>query len=338
MKALLLVCLVLAGCLPQAHEEALTGEAPGPSFGAEALVPVPPPAPPDTAATFEAAPASQTAPPPSEEVSFSPEAHESMDPVPLLSGDDLLSLRLSSRAEAVLELPCGAFLYGRNAHERLAPASLTKLVTALIAVEQPELDALAPVRVSSSWLAATTRSTVMGLEPGMQLSLRDLLYGLLPSGNDAALAIAERVAGSVPAFVELMNEKVAKLGLRNTRFANPHGLDAPDHYTTAFDIAVIGRAFLEHPELARIAATESYQPHWSRPPLKNSNQLLRLYPGALGVKIGYTRAAGQTVVAAAERDGRLLIVSVLGSMNRYADAIALLDWAFSNTQPSCPSE
>ena len=334
----LVASAVLWACLGSPVAEPFP-EATGPSFGAEQELlspalppaaqptwsPTPPPAPPS-----EPLRAEETAPPPVADVG---------DPVPLYAEHELPLGRLSSKAEAVLELPCGAFLYGRNAHERLAPASLTKLVTALIAIEQPDMDTPDAVRVSASWLAATTRSTVMGLEPGMQPTLRDLLYGLLlPSGNDAAIAIAERIAGSVPAFTQLMNRKVEELGLRNTHFANPHGLDAPEHYTSAFDIAIIGKRFLEHEALASIVTAESYLHRWGRPLLRNNNQFLRLYPGAMGVKIGYTRAAGQTIVAAAERDGRRLLVAVLGSTNRYADAIALFDWAFTNTPPACPPE
>src|SRR3989304_789316 len=132
-----------------------------------------------------------------------------------------------------------------------------------------------------------------------------LLYGLLPpSGKDAAVAIAEHVAGSVPAFVELMNEKADELGLRNTHFANPHGLDDADHYTSAHDIAVFGRELLRRPELAEIVGSMEYQPAWDRPAFSNSNRLLFDYPESIGIKIGFTDKAGQTIVAGAGRGGR----------------------------------
>ncbi len=244
--------------------------------------------------------------------------------------------KITGRTAVALELPCGALLYANNAHQRLAPASLTKIATALVAIERAELSEIVKVEVNSALLSASSGSSVMGLKPGQRLSLRDLLYGLLlPSGNDAGIAIAEHLAGSVPEFAKLMNRKVDDLGLVNTRFANPHGLDDLIHYTTAYDIAVLGQELMAQPVLADIVATQTYQPAWDGPPVWNGNRLVYEYEGALGVKTGYTAAAGQTIVAAAERDGRRLIVSVLGAWDRYSDAIALFEWAFANTEPAC---
>ena len=247
--------------------------------------------------------------------------------------------KITGRSAAVIDLPCGAVLYGLNEHARFAPASTTKIATALVAVERANLDATVDVRVNSGLLAASTASTVMGLEPGMRLSLRDLLYGLLlVSGNDAAIAIGDQVAGSTQAFVAMMNAKVQQLGLADTHFVNPHGLDEPGHYSSAYDMALLGRALVGQTELATIVRTKRYRPAWDGPELANGNELLDRYPGAIGVKIGYTEKADQTIVAAAERDGRTIIVSVLASWDRYADAMALLDWAFATTQRACPGE
>ena len=244
---------------------------------------------------------------------------------------------ITGLAAAMIEEPCGASLYDYNAHERRAPASLAKIATALVALEGADLSEMVEVRVHGGELAVTTDSTVMGLLPGQRLSVRDLLYGLLlPSGNDAAIAIAEHVGDSGPAFVGLMNSKVEQLGLRDTHFANPHGLDDPDMYTTAFDIAVLGRELMLQPELAAIVRTRIYQPAWDGPPLWNGNGLLYRYPEAVGVKIGFTDNGGQTIVAAAERDGRVVIVSVLGSSDVYQDVITLFEWAFSNVPSVCP--
>lgn len=244
--------------------------------------------------------------------------------------------KLTGQTAAVIEQPCGALLYGLNPHERRAPASLTKIATAIVAEEQADLSELVDVRVNGALLRASSGSSVMGLTPGQRLSLRDLLYGLLlPSGNDAAIAIAEHISGSVPAFSALMNGEVAALGLTNTRFANPHGLDDLINYTSAYDIAMLGRELLQRPELAAIVVTQSYQPAWSGPPVWNGNRLVYDDPDTLGVKTGYTAAAGQTIVAASEREGRTIIVSVLGAWDRYADARALLDWAFASVPPSC---
>ncbi len=242
---------------------------------------------------------------------------------------------ITARAAVIIEEPCGALLYGDNANQRLAPASLAKIATALVAAERADLSEIVDVRVDGTELALTTDSTVMGLEPGQQLSLRDLLYGLLlPSGNDAALAIAEHVSFTTTAFVDLMNDKVEQLGLSDTNFTNPHGLDEFGQYTSAFDIAMLGRELTRQPELAAIVRTTTYQPAWDGPPLWNGNRLV-YSPDSLGVKIGYTDAAQQTIVAAAERGGRRLIVSALGSSSIYDDAAALLDWAYASSESVC---
>jgi D-alanyl-D-alanine carboxypeptidase len=244
--------------------------------------------------------------------------------------------QVTARGAAVYEAPCNVLLYGRNIHQRFAPASLTKIATALVAAERSDLSNTTVVDVNGALLAESTNSTVMGLEPGMELSLRDLLYGLLlPSGNDAAIAIAEAVGGSVQGFVQLMNAKAAALGLTDTHFSNPHGLDEAGLYTSARDIALLGEEALDDPELADIVRTKTYQPLWDGPPVWNGNELLNIYPSAIGVKIGYTEKAGQTIVAAAERDGRRVVVSILSSWDRYSDASQLLDWAFDQTSPAC---
>ncbi len=242
-------------------------------------------------------------------------------------------------AVALVEEPCGALLYAVNHHERLAPASLTKIVTALVAVDRAPLSAMVRVDVDGGEVNFTTGSTVMGLKRGMTLSLRDLLYGLLlPSGNDAALAIAQHVAGSVPAFVEMMNRQVQRLGLQDSQFRNPHGLDDPEHYSSAYDMAMLALELLHRRELAEMVAARTYQPAWEGPLLWNNNPFLYWYPGAIGVKIGYTDEARQTIVAAAEKEGRRLIVSILRSEDAVRDAEQLLDWAFVNIAPQCSPE
>jgi D-alanyl-D-alanine carboxypeptidase len=246
---------------------------------------------------------------------------------------------IGGRAAVVIEDACDGVLYSHNPDLELPPASLTKIMTALVAVDRAQLADMVDVRVNSALLAESTGSSVMGLEPGMRLSMRDLLYGLLlPSGNDAAVAIAQQVAVTVPAFVSLMNAKAQAMGLEHTHFANPHGLDDTNHFTSARDIAELGRALLADPELAAIVRTKQYRPAWDRGEIWNGNELLLSYPGIIGVKIGYTEKAGQTIVAAARRDGRTLIVSLLASPDRYADATALLDWAFASTTSVCTSE
>ena len=209
-------------------------------------------------------------------------------------------------------------------------------MTAIVATEREDLARVVEVDVNSALLVVSTDSTVMGIEPGMRLSLRDLMHGLLMvSGNDAAAEIAMEVGGTMPRFVEMMNAKVEELGLQNTHFANPHGLDEPGLYTSAYDIGLLGNELLADAELASIVAKRQYTANWNGPDLWNGNRLPVLYPEVVGVKIGFTEGAKQTIVAAAEREGRRLIVSVLGSNDRYTDAIALLDWAWLNTEPAC---
>lgn len=244
--------------------------------------------------------------------------------------------RPTAFAAALVEAPCGAPLYGFNERLRLAPASLTKIATALVVVDRADLSEVVDVTVNGPELSLATDATVMGLAPGDRLTVQDLLYGmLLPSGNDAAIALAEHVGGSVPAFVDLMNQKAAELGLSETSFANPHGLDDPGLYSSAHDMALLGVELLRNPLLAKIVRTSVYQPAWNRPPVTNLNLLLKIYPDAIGIKTGFTDDAGQTIAAAAERDGRTLVAAVLHSEDLYVDAVDLLEWGFANTPPAC---
>jgi D-alanyl-D-alanine carboxypeptidase len=247
-------------------------------------------------------------------------------PVPAISGG----------AAAVFEEPCGRLLYGLNQDTQLPPASLTKIVTALVAAEKKPLTDGVDVVVDGGALSINTGATVMGLKPGQRLTLFDLLNGLiLRSGNDAALTIAQAVAGNEEEFVKLMNEKVQSLGLDNTHFVNSHGLDSPGHYSSAYDMGVLGGQLLKNPGLAGIAASQSYAPAWDGGQLTNINLLLSNYEGAIGIKTGYTDLAGMTIVGGADRNGRRLVVSVLQSSDVYVDAMSLLDWAFANTAPAC---
>ena len=247
-------------------------------------------------------------------------------PVPAISG-------LSA---AILEEPCGKQIYAFNENTRYPPASLAKLMTALVAANHANLNDIITSPLDGFTLSQENDGTVMGIELGQKLSLRDLLYGLLlRSGNDAALVIAQYVGGSEEGFVQMMNEEAASLGLKDTRFTNPHGLDNPRLFVSAHDIAIIGHEVLKQPALAEIMRTTSYTPDWDKGELENINLFLTNYPGAIGLKTGFTPTANQTIVAAATRDGRTLLVSVLHSVDEYVDASALFDWAFDNTTPAC---
>ena len=176
------------------------------------------------------------------------------------------------------------------------------------------------------------RSTLMGLEPGDEFTLRDLLYGLmLPSGNDAALAIARHVSGTEQAFAREMNAFARRLGLTDTHFSNPHGLGRRNHYTTAYDIAILARYLMTIPELREVVGAASWSANGSRTiNMRSLNPLLWSYPGVDGVKTGYTWSAGRTIVASAVRDGRRIYVVLLDAPDRDGDARKLLEWTFES--------
>jgi D-alanyl-D-alanine carboxypeptidase len=243
---------------------------------------------------------------------------------------------VSARSVAVVEGSCGALIYGRDERAPFPPASLTKLMTAAVATDQADVSMMITSHVDGAALYDETGSTIMGLKPGMQLSLLDLLYGLLlPSGNDAAIAIAEGISGSQDAFVRLMNEKAQSLALDDTHFTNPHGLYEDGLTSSARDMAMLARYVMQNADLREIVKTVQYQPAWDGPPVWNGNRLLDEYPGADGVKIGYTEESGQTIVASASRDNRRIIIALLRSQDRYTDAERLFDWAFAQ-QSACP--
>ena len=229
----------------------------------------------------------------------------------------------------VLDGSSGAVIYQKNGEAPVAPASLTKIATAILAAESGNLDQWVTVDVDSRRMDG---SSVMGLLPGDCFRMRDLLYGLmLPSGNDAALAIGRQLAGSDAAFVGRMNELVARLRLTDTHFANPHGLDAPGHVASAHDLALLARYAMTIPDFTAVVGASRWVAQGSRTiALSNTNAFLPTYPGADGVKTGYTEEAGRTLVASVTRNGRRVFVVVLNAPNRDADAKALFDWSFAN--------
>lgn len=239
---------------------------------------------------------------------------------------------VSARASILIEWQTGTILFEKSGFTRMHPASLTKMMTALLAVERGRLEDM--IHVSRE--AASQPGSSMNLRPGDLFSLEDLLHGLmLVSGNDAAWAIAEHIAnGATSDFFALMNQRAKQLGAINTRFENPHGLTDPNHYTTAFDLAIIARACLKHPYFKYLAATKEKDVIEAESSivlsLQNTNRLLWLLPGADGVKTGTTQAAGQCLVASATRDGMRLLAVVLDSLDRWHDTSKLLEYGFSN--------
>jgi hypothetical protein len=237
--------------------------------------------------------------------------------------------QVGAKAAAVLDGATGELLAGQSPHLALPPASLTKMVTAILAIQEGDLDAWVKTDVDSRTM---TDSSLMGLLPGDCFQLRDLIYGLLlPSGNDAAIAIARFIAGSEDAFVQQMNALVASMGLTDTHFVDVHGLDASGHAASAYDLAMIARYGMTYPFFAQVVDTAQRTAKGSRTiKLPNVNGFLSSYQGADGVKTGFTDGAGRTLVASATRNGRQIFVVLLNDQNRYEDAAKLMDWAFAN--------
>ncbi|NMA01401.1 MAG: D-alanyl-D-alanine carboxypeptidase [Clostridia bacterium] len=240
-------------------------------------------------------------------------------------------INLSAEAAVLIDGDTGAIMYGKNHLEQRPPASTTKVLTAILAIEQGDLAEV----VSISKRSAQTGEASINLLEGETITLENLLYGaLLKSGNDACVAIAEGISPTVEEFVGLMNLKAKLLGCTNTNFVNTNGLPHNNHYTSALDLAVITRYALNNPIFAQIVATPTKTIQWENSSRKkyiqNTNKLLTIYPGANGVKTGTTDKAGQCLIASATREGRTLIAVVLKSHNRYGDASKLLDYGFNN--------
>lgn len=229
---------------------------------------------------------------------------------------------VTAASALLIDLKSGLALYEKAAAEARPPASTAKIMTALVVIDQVPLDDVVVV----SQAAASTPGSRMGLNAGDRLTVLELLYGLLlPSGNDAAVALAEHVAGTQADFVELMNARASAMGLSSTNFVNAHGLDAAGQVTSATDLAAMARAALEDQTIAEIVAVRSITIGGRQ--LQNTNELLGTYEGANGVKTGTTDEAGECLVASVTRRGRTTLLVELGSTDRFGDAQKLLDYA-----------
>ncbi|MGG1618650.1 D-alanyl-D-alanine carboxypeptidase family protein [Paenibacillus sp. NRS-1782] len=234
-----------------------------------------------------------------------------------------------AQASSLMDVTSGRIIYSAEGDRELRIASLTKIMTAIVAIEHGRLQD--PVKVSPTAFAKEGSS--LFLQKGEQMTLENMLYGLmLRSGNDAASAIAEHVGGTEEGFVHLMNEKAVELGLSHSHFANPHGLDAEGHYSSANDLARLTAYALHNPTFARIVKTElkkapnpneSWDYSWH-----NKNKMLRLYEGADGVKTGYTKKAFRCLVSSATRDGRQLAAVTLNDGDDWNDHARMLDYVF----------
>lgn len=260
---------------------------------------------------------------------------------------------VSAQSAVVMDLTSGRILYEKNKDLRVYPASTTKIMTALLGIEYGDLDR----RITVGGEAIGVEGSSIYLKDGETMSLRDLLYGaMLRSGNDAATAIAMAIGGeltetgaeatadgsaapealsAVERFVALMNRRAREIGADHTHFVNPTGLHDENHYTTAYDMALMGRAAMLNPAFAAIAGAD----HWTAqrqedrdPYFYNKNKVVHQYQGGNGVKIGYTKATGRTLVASSERDGRKLICVVMNAPDWFNDAYRLMDYAYETCE------
>ena len=240
-------------------------------------------------------------------------------------------LSTSAKSAILTEAKTGEVLYEKNAYQKMPMASTTKIMTAICAIENSNLDEV--VTVDSR--AAGIEGSSMYLKNGEKITLRNLLYGLmLSSGNDAAVAIALNVGKSVENFADMMNETAKKIGVKDTSFKNPNGLDEEGHYTTAYDLAQITRYALSNSEFAKIVSTNEItlagSENSNARSLRNHNKLLRIYEGTTGVKTGFTKKSGRCLVSSSERNGINLIAVTLNDPNDWNDHISMFNYAFDN--------
>ena len=235
-------------------------------------------------------------------------------------------------AAVLIDQESGMVLYEKNAHLRLPIASTTKMMTALVVREQLDLDD----QVTITPAAASVGEQEIWLSPGEVLTVEELLWALMvQSANDAAYALAEYTTGGVESFARLMNKKAQSIGAVDSNFTNPHGLDMADHFSTAYDLALIGRELLADPVLAEMAGCKQYDLRWTDHPYPRTclshNELLGTYPGVTGIKTGYTANAGSCLVASATRDSKSLVAVALNSEYRESDLVSMLDYGFTAT-------
>ncbi len=240
---------------------------------------------------------------------------------------------VSAKACVLMEAATGRVLYEKNARQKLPMASTTKIMTTLLTIESGDLDA--EFLVDSA--AIHVEGSSMGLQEGDYVSRRDLCYGmLLPSGNDAANAAAVSVSGDIPSFIERMNERAEEIGMTRTCFVTPSGLDGEGHGASAYDMALLTREAMRNPEFRSICAQTSAAVQFGNPPydrtLYNSNKLLTMYEGVIGVKTGFTDEAGRCLVSACERDGVTLLCVTLNAPDDWNDHIKLYDTGFSGIE------
>lgn len=238
----------------------------------------------------------------------------------------------TSARSAVLYLPENeSFLYAKNADERMPMASTTKIMTALVALDLCDFSDI--VEIDDSAIGVEGSSAY--LRHGDMLTMEELIYALLlQSANDAAVAIACHIGGSVEGFSALMNEKAQQLGLSDTHFTNPHGLDDEDHYTTARELAIIASEALKNPQFKKIVSTykRTFSTEERVRTYINHNKLLKLYDGCIGVKTGFTKKSGRCLVGAAEKDGLCFVTVTLNAPDDWSDHRKMLEYGFDSLE------
>jgi len=239
---------------------------------------------------------------------------------------------VTAHAAILTDASTGEILFERDSNKQMPPASTTKILTAILALEMAEINEISTVSEKADLVGESS----IYLNKGNRIKLGELIEGaLIRSGNDACVAIAEQTAGSLDEFVRLMNIKAVSLGAYNSNFTNPHGLPDKNHYTTAYDLSVIARYAMNNPVFAETVAqkystVEFEQPRKSQE-VKSTNKLLWNYALADGIKTGTTNAAGKCLIASASKDGRRLICVLLNAPDRFGDAQRLMEWGFNNT-------
>jgi D-alanyl-D-alanine carboxypeptidase len=247
------------------------------------------------------------------------------------SAPEIPDLAPGAKAAILFDATSGRVLYEKNADNEMLIASLTKIMTAILAIENGKMDELVTVGPH----AVGVDGSSIYLKQGEKIPLGTLVYGLmLRSGNDAAIAIAEHIGGSVEGFVYMMNEKLAYLGLEHTHFANPHGLDQSGHYSSAKDLAVLTAYALKNPIFQQIVKTEVKTVPWPgekwQRKFYNKNKMLRFYKWADGVKTGFTKKARRTLVSSATKEGHQLITVTLNDGDDWRDSMMMLEYGFTH--------
>ena len=242
--------------------------------------------------------------------------------------------QVAAETAILMDVDSGEILYAKGIDEKRYPASTTKIMTCIIALEHMTDNEI----VTASAYAASQPKVHLGVREGQQFYLRDILFSLmLESHNDSAVMVAEEIAGSVETFVKMMNEKAEELGLGNTHFMNPSGLDNPEHYTTVYNLALIARYAMTLPRFREIVATQTAQVQALNSDeilyFSNHNKMLSLYEGANGIKTGFTKSTGRCLVSSAQRDGMEFIAVTLNDPNDWNDHTEMLDYAFSEHYP-----